>query len=1077
MSPLWNARSRWSASALVVLGAGLAAPPGFGSPPARTAAQDVLTLMRFPDIHDQTVVFAAAGDLWLASIGGGPARQLTNAPGLEYFPKFSPDGQSVAYTGQVDGRWQVFVIPTAGGTARQLTFYPAPFPGPQRFDNQIMDWTPDGKFVVYRSGHESPFIGIPGSIGRFYRVPAAGGWSEPLALSRGAALSYSADGTRIAFTRVGRDFDVWKRYQGGRAEDIWIYDFGRDSLRRITNWAGTDNHPMWSGNRIYFVSDRSGTLNLYRYDLPAGTVRPITHSRTWDVKWPSLGPGGIVFEIGGGLYRMSLADERVAPIINVSVPFVRPATPIDAAQNIESFSLAPAGDRLLVTARGELFVTPVGSADAKNLTRSPGVRESDGSLSPDGARIAYVSDASGTEELYVMGQDGGSAVQLTSGSQRMIRRPVWSPDGRFIAVSDVDGALYIVDPASKEKLKIDRSPQASIDDYRWSPDGNWLAYSKMDRVDFTQVYLYDARSRKSARISDERFWSSGAVFGPNGRSLFYASRRDFTSPAVSISQAFEYDMAFGEMDEVYQVPLGSPPVSGDSAGGSVRPAAGAAVDLAGIADRLSRLAVRTGWLQGLRAGADALFFMRRGTLCAYDLRANREVELLPNVRSFELSADGTKLLVARGAAYAVLPASASPIDPKVADQWPKLKLEMPRNDREEWRQMLGEAWRWQKNMFFFRDMRGLDWPGVLRRYASVVNVLSNRHDLNYLIEEMIGELSVGHLGASGGDLPEEQAAPGRLLGVEFAPDTAGYFRIARIMKGENWNPQARSPLSEPGVRAGVGNYVLEIDGQPLRLPDSPYRLLAQSRDPVIVLTLNEIPRVEGAWKVRVRSIPAETPLRYIEWVASNQERVARATNGRVGYVHVPSFTGGGMIRFMRAYLPHTDREALIVDGRYNTGGFLAEAALERLRRRAVGMNICRGCGTWTYPKAAFSGAQVLLENEYAVSDGDLFPYFYRKYGLGPIVGGRTWGTVIGAVQRQLMDGGRVAAAGNAVTNLDLVPEPENVGVAPDVAVDNPPNEEAKGRDAQLDKAITIVLERLKRQPVRRHPIPGSTGRD
>jgi len=1046
--------------------------------PGSSRPEKSTSLLRFPDVHGDRVVFSCSGDLWIAPLAGGTALRLTSGEGAEYFPKFSPDGRWIAFTGQYKGYSDVYVLPASGGVPRQLTFYPSR----ANYDNQVLDWTPDGEHVVFRSLRDST-----GKAGRFFRIRREGGWPEALPLLEGGTLSFSPDGKKMAFTRENRDFEAWKRYTGGQAQEIWTYDFEKDQIEKITDWEGTDHQPMWHGDRIYFVSDRTGKLNLHRWDTRTRETTRVTDYQDWDVKWPAYGPEAMVFERGGRLYRMSFADEKVAPIA-IALNQAPAARYVRVTKNLESGALSPDGNAVAFAARGEIFVGPANQPSPRNLTATPGARERDVAWSPDGSLLAFISDESGSEELWVFNPQGKERRQLSRESGWAIRRPVWSPDSKRIAFYDLDMNLYYVEVATGKKIKVDDSRQTYIESYCWSPDSRWLAYTKLDRVDSASIFLYSLEGRKVHRVTDERTHDPEVGFDPQGRYLFFISSRDLSPVHTQI----EYNFGFNDMDRVYLGTLRSDTPSPFLPEGEPNPdeskkAPGIEIALEGLGERVVPLPIPPGTLSGLRVGNDVVFYYRRKeldpgsprALYAYDLKAKKEVKIVEDPLYFELSADGSKLLLGTPETYRVLNAKAESIDAQAAAQWTRLELEMWHEPIPEWRQIFREAWRWQKNLHFYRDEKGLltprgapvDWPGLLDRYLPLVDNLTDRRDLNYLMAELIGELEIGHLGAFGGDIPEVENARTGLLGALLEPEPSGYFRIARILKGENWNADTRSPLTEPGVKARVGDYLLEINGRPLRLPQSPYELLEKTLGATVTLKLNTSPGPGGAWTVRIQPIASESSLRYLDWVEVNRQKVLKATNGRVGYIHLPNHSTLGLIRFASMWFSQLDKEGIIVDQRSNGGGFVAEEILERIRRFPVGMNKCRSCGTWTYPKAAFAGHTVMLTDKYAGSDGDNFPYFYRKYNLGPIVGTRTWGGVVGGGALMLADGGRVTAADNAVTNLALDPEVENYGVEPDVAVDNLPNEAAQGRDAQLEKAIEVILDRIAKSPVKLAPVP------
>lgn len=688
------------------------------------------------------------------------------------------------------------------------------------------------------------------------------------------------------------------------AQDVWLYDFEKHEIERITDWRGTDRHPMWHRDGVYYVSDRTGTLNLYRWDSETRETRQLTDYQDWDIKWPGHGPEAIVFERGGSLYRMGFTDETLIPLA-IEIDHRPAARDVDAAKNLQSVALSPDGERVVFGARGEVFVASSKQAEPRNVSRTPASRERDVAWSPDGKRIAFLSDETGTEELYVMTADGEERKQLTEGSRWIIRNPIWSPDGMKIAFHNLDMELFYVDVESGTKTRVDRSRQTFIRDYGWSPDSEWLTYTKLDRVDFASIFLYELSTGKLHRVTNERTWDAESVFDPAGRYLFFIARRDF-NPAHG---RIEYNFTYNDMDRIYLLTLKADTASpfGPEASGDAAEASSAAVsteiDLSGLGQRVVGFPISPGSISGLRVVEDVVFYIRRteldrrapASLYAYDLNAKKEVKVLEGPEYFDVSPDGMKLLVGLEDRYGVVAARASEIGGEVVEGWRKLELPMRLEPIAEWRQMFGEAWRWQKSLHWYEDEdlytpdgRVVDWSGIREKYLPLVDRLSDRQDLNYLLAEMLGELEIGHLGARGGDLPKVEPARTGLLGAELSPDAAGYFRIDRILAGENWNPDTRSPLTEPGVNASPGDYLLEINGEPLRLPENPYRLLEKTLGTTVTLKLNTSPSEEGAWTVKLRPIRSEARLRYLEWVESNLRRVEEATDGRVGYVHCPT---------------------------------------------------------------------------------------------------------------------------------------------------------------------------------------------
>jgi tricorn protease len=1091
-----------------------ATAPAFATDPVHDAR-----LLRFPDIHGDTVVFSHGGDLWSVPTGGGVATRLTTGDGLEVFPRFSPDGKWIAFTGQYDGSSDVYVMPATGGEPRRLTWYPAENASERMgYDNMVIGWTPDGK-ILFRSlrGPIGGFVGVP------YVVSPEGGPEERFPLPESGIISFAPDGKRIAYTRIFRDFRTWKRYAGGMAQDVWIYDLEKKALDRVTDWEGTDTQPMWIGDSIYFLSDREDwKLNLWRYDLASRKTSRVTDFKEYDVKWPHSGSGKIVFENGGWLYLLDPAAGK--PLrIPVDLPDDRKlARPhwVDVSNRITDFALAPGGKRAVFAARGDVFTLPAEHGNTRNVTATAGVREKSAVWSPDGKWIAYVSDATGEDEIYVVPQDGkGKPVQVTTGSDSLHYDPVWSPDSKKVAWSDRAMRLWYVDIAEKRPVQADKADVFEINEYAWSPDSKWIAYSKVQNNDLPAVFLYSIESRTITQATSGFCRSYGPQFDPDGKYLFALSDRDVNPVVGNFEASFTVTSPTRPYAIVLRSHLPSPfaprsdeaKLEGEEK--TEKPAdkdgakAGAAkdekekdkdkkepfrIDLAGIQDRIVPFPVAPGEYRGLRAAKDRLFYLAapvraltgppagaKPRLVMYDLDKRKEQTILDPVDNYDLSPDGSRIVYRSEKTYGIVDAKEGA---KVGDGKLDLSdLRMELDPEAEWRQIFAEAWRLERDFFYLPDMGKIDWPQMKRRYEPLLPYVSHRADLTYVIGEMIGELESGHAYTGGGDAPRPEKVPVGALGADLEPDPkAGLWRIARILDGRPWIESRRSPLAEPGIRVAAGDYLLAVNGKDLAASDDPYRLLVETPGHTVTLLVNSKPSRDGAREVTVGPLGDEQDLRYIDWVESNRKKVEQATGGRVGYVHIPNMGAEGLQEFIRQYFPQIRKEGLVVDARYNGGGFVSQMVLERLRRVVMGMGGPRGGRPGTFPDAAFNGPMVCLLNMYSASDGDIFPYYFREYGLGPLIGTRSWGGVIGirGLGPNLVDGGYVTMPEFSSYNLKSQWIMENHGVDPDIVVDNLPQDEMAGKDAQLERAIQEVMKRVEeRKPTWPPPPPSRDLRD
>ena len=1071
----------------------------------RAGAGDEARLLRFPDVRGDAIVFSHGGDLWTVPATGGTARRLTSGAGLEIFPRFSPDGKWIAFTGQYDGSSDVYVVPAGGGTPRRLTWYPAR-ENPDRlgFDNMVIGWTPDGR-VLFRSqrGPIGGFIGAP------YTVRPEGGPSEPFPLPEIGFASFSPDGHKAAITRIFRDFRTWKRYQGGMAQDVWIYDLKTRELERVTDWRGTDTQPMWIGQSIYFLSDRDDwKVNLWRHDLATRATTRVTSFAEFDVKWAHSDGSRIVFENGGYLYLLDPKDGQ-ARKVPVELPDdQRDARPrwVRVDDKITDAALGPDAQRAVFTARGDVFTVPAENGDVRNVTRTQGVRERNATWSPDGRSIAYFSDATGEEELYVVSQDGKSKpIQLTHGPPSWHFPPVWSPDSQKIAYADRGLRLWWVSVADGKPVLVAKAAHHEISEYAWSPDSRWIAYASDTANDFSAIFLYSLETRATTQATSDAFESHEPVFDPEGRYLYLLSDRDVAPTLGEFEHSYTVNRATRPHAVTLRADLPSPfaPRSDEVKPPEAREAERKEkehkekergdkkpeplrIDLAGIETRIVPFPVPPGNDRGLRATKDKVYWLAtptreltdggngKASIHAFDLEKRKETEILGNVERFDVSRDGSKILYKSGATWGI----AEPKEGvKVGDGALKLEgMRMELDPRAEWAQIFGETWRLFRDFFYLPDMGQVDWPAMRRRYEPLLAHVTHRFDLTYVLGEMAGELGSGHAYVGGGEAPRPERVPVGTLGADLELDArSGRWRIARILPGQNWIEGRRSPLAAPGVKVSAGDYLLAVDGRDLSAGDDPYRLLAQTPGRTVTLTVNGKPTREGAREIAVQPLPDEWDLRYYDWVEANRRRVDAATQGRVGYIHIPDMGARGLTEFIRQYYPQVNKQGLVVDVRANGGGFVSQMILERLRRRAMGMENLREETPVTWPAAAFHGPMVAIANQYSASDGDIFPYFFRAYGLGPIVGQRTWGGTVGI---------RFLASGMADGGYTFVPEfgiydmkrrwiAENEGVAPDIEVDNLPKDVLAGRDAQLERAIAEVLARVEAEKPSLPPAPPS----
>src|ERR1700730_15566611 len=1030
-------------------------------------------MMRFPDIYKDKIVFMYGGDLWLASSSGGDARRITSDVGRELFPKFSPDGKWIAFTGQYDGNFNVYVMPPEGGQPSQLTFYQgaaAPLSDRMGIHNEVVTWFPDSKRILFLSRRDAS----NGWTKRPFSVSIDGGLPEPLPVSEGGLGSFSSDGTKIAYNPIFRNFRTWKRYTGGLAQAITIYDLKNNTVEDVPHTEWTDSFPMWHGNIIYFSSDRGPDhrLNLYTYDLSSKQIDQLTHFTDFDVMWPSLGPDSIVFENGGYLYTFDLESKQPKKL-TIYVSGGRDQSMkhwAGVAKNITDFDISPEGKRAVFGARGDVFTVPAKDGSIRNLTRTPGIREKSVAWSPDGRWIVYVSDRSGEDELYIAPQDGmGKEQQITSGYKGFKYAPVWSPDSKKLAWSDKDCRLWYVDVAGKKQVTIDQGKYGEILNYSWSPDSKWLAYDKNAENSYSVVHLYSLATSKITPVSTSMTNSFSPVFDPDGKYLYFLSDRDFNevrghvdfdssnpkttriyvvtlradeaSPFQPLSD--ETQMKKEENKDELVVPPGKEPAkSGGKAETKGKKKTDESmeardtgksekdndkdkdkdkkddkekpkefrIDLAGIAGRIVALPIEPAVISTYLASKGFIFYSttpiqglsgptpgESPAVHVYDLKERKDKVLIDGVQRFALSFDGSKLLYEAeggrdGHTYGII--DAKPDGPKkVGDGALNLGgMRVEVDPTAEWKQMFNEVWRQERDYFYEASMNGVDWEKMRDKYVQLLPFVADRYTLTYILGEMIGELSNSHTYVGGGDYPDLHPVNVGLLGVDFESDqAAGKYRFKKIYAGENWDQQTRSPLTEPGVTVKEGDYLIAVNGRPLRTPQNPYELFVNTVNENVTLTINSKPSEEGAHTVQVKPIADENSLRELSWVESNRKKVDAASNGRIGYVYLPDMGGPGLNEFVKQYFPQIRKEGMIIDVRYNGGGFVDQLIFGRLRRVLAGMGSNRNWESGTVPPVVFNGAMACVTNHYAASDGDIFSYYFKYYKLGPLIGERTWG--------------------------------------------------------------------------------------
>jgi tricorn protease len=1051
--------------------------------------QDEARLLRFPAIYDEQIVFTYAGDLYSVSSEGGVARKLTNHNGFEMFPRFSPDGKTLAFTGQYDGNTEVYTMNSQGGVPVRITFTAelgrddiADRMGP---NNIVFGWK-DNTNIIFRS-RKKTFNDFNGSL---FTVNIDKSLPAELPVPRGGFCSFSPDGQKMAYNRIFREFRTWKRYRGGMADDIWIFDFNTKKIENVTNNPACDIIPMWYGNKIYFLSDRDEAkrMNLYVYDLTSKETRKLTDFKDFDIKFPSLGNKAVVYENGGWIYKMDLADEKSVKVnIILAEDFVSGRAELkDVSKNIDNFEISPDGKRALFGAHGEIFTVPEKYGATRNITQTSAIHERNSKWSPDGKLISFISDRTGEDEIYVENQAGTNpAVQVTFGSSNYKYQPLWSPDSKKIMWSDRKQILHFVDLDTKIVTDVDMDSIFEIREYAWSPDSKWIAYSRNSDNRFQQIFLYSLDQKKSYPVTDNWYNSAEGTFSADGKYLFFVSSRDFNPEFSNIEATISYT----DMNGIYFICLGkdvtsllnlksdevevrkeeSKPAETDKKK-EAKPQPKAPefrIDIEGIQGRIAKLPIEASNYFNLNSAGNKLYYERRGKgdekarLYMYDFD-KREEKNLGQADSYEISYDKKKMLIVQNDSYAIIETPVAEF--KITDKLNLSGLQAMVNKHEEWQQIYNESWRQMRDFFYSPIMNGVDWKAQGEKYRELVKFVNHRNDLTYVIGELIGELSIGHTYVGGGERPSFAKISTGLLGAEISKDAgSGYFRIDRILKGQNWYKSVTSPLTEIGVNANAGDYILAVDGVSLKGMNNIYESLLNKAGKQVRLRLNSVPDEQGSREVTVVPVADESQLYYLKWVQENIDKVNKATNGKVGYLHIPDMGVEGLNEFMKYYFPQLNKKALIVDVRGNGGGFVSQIIIERLRRMASQVTIARNTKPGIDPDGTLYGPMVMLCDEFSASDGDIVTYRFKFYKLGTVVGKRTWGGVVG-IRGSLpfVDGGFLNKP--EFSRYDLEGKKwiiEGVGVEPDITMDNDPYLEFTGTDQQLDKAIEVILTDLK----------------
>ena len=1062
-------------------------------------------ILRFPDVSATQVVFVHGGDIYTAPRAGGKATHLTTHEGQELFPKFSPDGTLIAFSAEYSGTRQVYIMPSDGSAApTQLTWYNDIGPMPLRggYDNRVLDFSPDGKNILVRMNR----LGFDERAGRPYFVPVAGGDEVPLTVPETGGGMLSPDGSKFVYTPIEREFRTWKRTRGGRAQDVWIYDLIANQSVQLTQNRATDNQPMWIGDSIYFTSDRDYTLNLYQ--LPAAgsnsASEPVklTNFQDFDVLWPSASADALVFEQAGKLYLMDAAAlaAKSAPVqLKISIPGDRPGTmpAIKAVQSlVQSADLSANGERALFSARGELFSVPRKNGEIRQLTFTPDAREMSAAIAPDGVRIAYLSDASGEYELYVRNADGsGEPRQLTRGSKVWYSSPVWAQDGGQILLGTSENSLISV-TMTGDVQEIDTSIYGSaIQSYQYTPDSKHVIYVKPSASGLAEIWSRALARGKPQRLIGGQFDADSPSFDPSGRYLYFVSNRDHNLKFSS----YEFNYLYVDSARIFAARLdpAAPALfaaKSDEFGAkktltTARPADASPavqvpslgrIDLTDLEKRIEALPIGSGGYSELAGAHTGLVFLQAqpdgsNALKQFNLETQKVDNLAGKADSFSINSAGDQLLIKNGESWVVSPIKAD-IDMTAALNLSKLELRI--DPKREWPQLYKDGLRVLRTWFYDAGMHGQDWAKLEKRYAALLPYVTHRGDLDYILSEIAGELNAGHIYVERGEEPAVSRKQGGLLGAEFIRLQSGNYKITKIFPGQNWSEEFRSPFLDAGVDVQVGDEISAINGVTTQSVQNFYQLLENQGGRSVQLRLLR----DGKARTQiVKTSTAETGLRYLEWIQSRAVMVDKLSGGRIGYIHLPNTAGEGNRELFKQFPSQTQKEALIVDDRYNGGGFIPDRMIEILARKPLNYWARRGLAPEAAPLLSHAGPKVMLTNGLSSSGGDALPYYFRKLKLGLLIGTRTWGGLIGlSGNPRMADGGGMLAATFRFMSTDGSWSVENEGVVPDIEVIDRPELLAAGRDPSIERAVQELLKQLPATPapaIQAPPAPTAFGKD
>ncbi|MBS0000186.1 MAG: PD40 domain-containing protein [Cyclobacteriaceae bacterium] len=1046
-------------------------------------AQIDARLLQYPDVSSTHITFSYAGDIWVVSKDGGTAVKLSSPAGEEIFPKFSPDGTRIAFSGNYDGNMDIYLIPSMGGLPERLTFH--------GMIDRVVDWHPDGTKIMFASPRHSGRQ----RFSQFYLIPLSGGLAEQMPMPYAEFGSFSPDGGRVAYTDKSRTNRTWKRYRGGMAPDITLFNLSDSTSENVSVTNANEELPMWHENTIYFLSDRGeeNRLNLWSYDINSAQQKQITTFRDYDVHYPSLGPEEIVFEAGGDLYLLNLTNDQFNKVVIDLVTDLRDLAPriVKVETILMGASIAPDGKRVAVNARGEIFSVPAEHGYVKNLTNSTGFAERNPAWSPDGKSLAYWSDRSGEYELTLFDFEKNTERKLTSYGKGYRYQMFWSPDSKKIAFIDQAQHLRIYDLEKNRTLDVDQGlwmMHGALSGFKvsWSSDSRWMAFSRGLENRSDAIFLYDMNGGIRHQVTSGFYNNADPVFDPDGKYLYLFTNRYFNPVYSDFDANFIYpnstqiaaitlrqDVAspLEPRNDAVEIKVEKKEDDDGKKGKKNKDKDGEAeeeeikavnIDIEGFESRVVLLPPAPGNYRNLQAVSGKVIYHQMAhsgsnqngkPIKYYDLKDREEKTILSDADGYEISADGKKLLAFANRKLAVTDVAA---DQKMDKTLRTDEMEMVVNPREEYKQIFLDAWRFERDFFYDTAMHGVDWQLMKERYGNLIDDAVTRWDVNFILGELIGELNASHTYRGGGDTEDAPSKNVGYLGINWEIKD-GYYRIKEIIRPAVWEVERRSPFDMPGMKVSAGEYILAVNGIPLNTDKEPYAAFQGLASKTVELTVNTSPGMEGSRSVILDLLDDETRLRHLAWIEQNRKHVEEETNGDVGYVYVRSTGIDGQNELVRQFTSQFNKKALIIDERFNSGGQIPDRFIELLDRRPLAYWAVRDGMDWQSPPIGHFGPKVMLINGWSGSGGDAFPDYFRKAALGPLVGSRTWGGLIGiSGSPELVDGGMVTVPTFRMYDPDGKWFREGHGVDPDIEVREDAGALAKGKDVQLEKAIEEI---------------------